>query len=70
MLDADSVMKQAGLTAQHWMECATRYVEGRFGNYPPEARATLIAAYMKAAAGDEIAMHVRALAETVSELRD
>ena len=70
MLDAQTVMKQAGMTAHDWMMEAKRFVEELFGDYPPEARATLIAAYTKAAAGDEIAMHVRALAEAVEPLQD
>ena len=70
MLDAQTVMKQAGMTAHDWMSEAARFVEERFADYPPEARATLIAAYTNAAAGDEIAMHVRALAEVTEPLQD
>lgn len=70
MLDAQTVMKQAGMTAHDWMMEAKRFVEDMFEDYPPEARATLIAAYTQAAAGDEIAMHVRALAEAVEPLQD
>ena len=70
MLDAETIMKQAGMTAHDWMLEAARFVEDRFANYPPEARATLIAAYTKAAAGDEIAMSLRGLAEAAEPLAD
>lgn len=70
MLDAKTIMKQAGDTAHDWMLEATRFVEERFAEYPPAARATLIAAYIKTAAGDELAMNVRGLAEDVMETLD
>lgn len=68
MLDALDVMKQAGMTAHDWMMEAHRFVDERFAEYPPEARATLIAAYVNAAAGDEIAMSLRGLAEAAEPL--
>jgi hypothetical protein len=68
MLDATTTMKQAGMTAHDWMSEAQDFVEARFADYPPEARATLIAAYAQAAAGDEIAMYLRGLGEAVEWL--
>jgi hypothetical protein len=70
MLDAHEVMKQAGMTAHDWMLEAARFVEDRFADYPPQARATLIAAYTTAAAGDEIAMNLRGLVEAAEPLAD
>jgi hypothetical protein len=70
VLDATVVMKQAGVTAKTWMTEAAKLVEERFAAYPPEAKASLIAAYMAAAAGDEIAMHIRGLVEATEELPD
>lgn len=70
MLGADHVMKQAGMTAHDWMLEAANFVEKRFADYPAEARATLIAAYTTAAAGDEIAMHLRGLVEAAEPLAD
>ena len=70
MLDAEIVMKQAGMTAHDWMLEAREYVEDNFKSYPPEARATLIAAYVQAAAGDEIAMSLRGLTEAAEPLSD
>lgn len=70
MLDAQTVMKQAGSTAHDWMLEAQRFVEERFADYPPEARATLIAAYVNAAAHDEIAMNLRGLTEATESLPD
>ena len=63
MLDETTVMRQAGMTAHDWMLEAAEFVEQRFADYPPQARAALIAAYTTAAASDEVAMYVRALAE-------
>jgi hypothetical protein len=70
MLDADALMRQAGMTAHDWMLEAKGFVEERFSEYPPEARAILMAAYMNGAAGDEIAMYLRSLAEATEPLLD
>lgn len=69
MLEAYDVMMQASMTAKTWARAAKDFVEDEFSEYPPASRATIIAAYMNAAAGDEIAMHVRSLVEAVDDMR-
>jgi hypothetical protein len=49
------------------MVSAADYVERRFSDYPPTERARLIAAYVRAAAVDEVAMYVRSLTEELAE---
>lgn len=68
MIEANLLMKQAGMTANSWMMEAKTFVEDWFSEYPPAARATLIAAYVNAAAGDEIAMYLRNLTEAVGDI--
>ncbi|UTV81826.1 hypothetical protein MQE22_04145 [Acidithiobacillus sp. YTS05] len=68
MLSATDLMRQAGHTAHDWMQEAAEFVERRFADYPPEARAALIASYVTTAAGDEIAMSLRGLAEAAEPL--
>ena len=68
MIEANLLMQQAGMTANTWMIEAKRFVEDWFEDYPPSARATLIAAYVNAAAGDEIAMYLRNLTEAVGDI--
>lgn len=63
MLEADTLAAQASTTARDWMINAQEFVDEWFAKYPLEARVTLIAAYVNAAAKDEIAMYVRGLAE-------
>ena len=67
MISADLLMKQAGMTAHDWMLSAKEFVEQEFADYPPQARATLIAAYVNAAAGDELAMYLRELVEVADK---
>ena len=68
MLEAKLIMDQAAMSADSWGVKAKRFVEEWFDDYPPSARATIIAAYMNAAAGDEIAMHLRILAKVVEDV--
>lgn len=68
MPEANLLMKQAGMTANTWMLEAKTFVEEWFPEYPPAARATLIAAYVNAAAGDEIAMYLRTLTEALGDI--
>lgn len=67
-IDADRMMRQAGMTAELWMTKAKTFVEECFDDYPPTARAALIAAYVNAAAGDEIAIGLVNVAETLVDI--
>jgi hypothetical protein len=59
-------MRQAGATARDWTREAATFAEERFSHYPPTARARLIASYVQAAAADEVAMCVLALAKELA----
>lgn len=67
-IDADRMMRQAAMTANDWGIKAKRFVDEWFDDYPPSARATIIAAYMNAAAGDEIAIGLVNVAETLVDI--
>lgn len=67
MIDDLNPAKQAGVTAQEWMSAADCYIEVAFPDYPPEAKTTLIAAFVAAAAGHEIAAHLGIHAEETAE---
>lgn len=67
MLSAGEQMRQAGDTAASWLSEAAEFVERRFPDHPPTACARLIAAYVQAAAADEVAMYLRTLAEEAPE---
>jgi hypothetical protein len=64
----DEMTKQARMTAEYWMERAAGFVEKRFATYPSAARATLIAAYTQAAAGDEIAMKLGGVSDAFQDI--
>ncbi|WP_105215373.1 hypothetical protein [Pseudoalteromonas sp. T1lg22] len=61
MVDAETLMKQAGMTADTWLTQAIEATE----HLPisEESRAMIIAAYIQAAAQDQHTMTIRALAE-------
>jgi hypothetical protein len=67
LAEAETLMRQGGMTAEVWMVAGKRFVEEHFAEYPLEARATLIAAYVTAAAGDQLGMYVRGLAEATAD---
>lgn len=60
---AETLMKQAGWTAEYWLRSAKDFVEEEFKGLPPAQRTTLIAAYVQAAALDELAMNVRSISD-------
>ncbi|PKG37486.1 hypothetical protein [Psychromonas sp. Urea-02u-13] len=61
MVSAETLMEQAGETAEAWLRQAITATE----HIPvsEEARATIIAAFIQAAAQDQHTMTIRALAE-------
>lgn len=69
-MDADDLMRQASMTANTWMLDAKRAVDEVFGNVPLEVRATLIAAYVNAAAGDELAMSLFGIPEAIETVKE
>lgn len=66
---AETLMTQAGQTAEVWMDMGRSYVDKWFPEYPVEAKAQLIAAYMTAAAGDEMAVYIAKVAEAVDNVQ-
>jgi hypothetical protein len=68
MLEAFDIMRQAAMTTETWLGNAKRYVDEVFSDYPPEARARVVAAYIQTAACDEIAMNIRGLMEAVESV--
>lgn len=62
MLQAEALMKQAGYTASEWLEQAKEAVSDM--NMSDEAKAHVIAAFIRAAAQDQHTMTLRSLAES------
>jgi len=60
--EAERLADQAIKTSINWMREASDYVDHAFPSYSREAKATLISALVIASAGDETAMHLRAIA--------
>ena len=61
MVKAETLMKQAGLTAETWLHQANEAVNGM--NISDDAKAQIIAAFLRAAAQDQHTMTIQALAE-------
>ncbi|CAA0113351.1 Uncharacterised protein [BD1-7 clade bacterium] len=61
MTDAETLMRQAGMTAEEWLRRAERAVDGM--EISDDAKATIIAAFIQAAAQDQHTMTIRSLAE-------
>jgi len=60
-MDAETLMKQAGMTAETWLHQAQKAVEGM--EMSDEGKAQIIAAFIRAAAQDQHTMTIRTLAE-------
>lgn len=67
-ISAERVMEQASMTAELWMNHAKRKVDENFHGYGDIAKAIIISGYMKAAAGDEIAIHLRDLYDAIHSI--
>lgn len=59
---AETLESQASRTAVSWLQDAIREIDKVFGSGYAEAHPELVAAFMKTAGLDEIAMHLRGLA--------
>lgn len=61
MIEPETLMRQAGMTAQVWLNQAREAVEDM--RMSDEAKAQIIAAFIRAAAQDQHTMTIRFLAE-------
>ena len=61
MVEAETLMRQAGYTATEWLNQAKEAVSGM--DLSDEAKAKIISAFIQAAAQDQHTMTIRALAE-------
>lgn len=61
MLDAETLMRQAGITANEWLNQANEAVKNI--DISDDSKARVIAAFMYAAAQDQHTMTIRNLAE-------
>lgn len=61
MVEAETLMRQAGYTAKEWLDQAKVAVADM--NLSDDAKANIIAAFIRAAAQDQHTMTIRSLAE-------
>ena len=64
-VDAGTIMRQAGMTAQTWMANACSDIDDMFGDGYAERNPELVAGYMTAAGLDEIGMCLLNLSEAI-----
>ncbi|KMJ45067.1 hypothetical protein AB204_11115 [Xenorhabdus khoisanae] len=65
MIDATTIERQAANSAAYWMERAVKEIDTLFGEGYAKQHPELIAAFMKTAARDELAMNIRGIAEAL-----
>ncbi|WP_337049365.1 hypothetical protein [Serratia fonticola] len=68
MVKAETLMKQAGYTASHWMEQAIHEIDGLFGNGHASKHPELVVGFMQAAAIDQASMYLRSIAEALERI--
>jgi hypothetical protein len=65
MISAETIERQAAGTAAYWMERAIKEIDSLLGEGYAKQHPELIAAFMKTAARDELAMNIRGIAEAL-----
>ena len=66
---AETLMRQAGYTAEEWMHQGIKAIDGVFGEGYAKKNPALLGHFMQAAGLDEVAMHIRMLIEDGLEVR-
>ena len=67
-MNAETLMKQAGYTAEEWMHQGIKAIDGVFGEGYAKKNPALLGHFMQAAGLDEVAMHIRMLSESNLEV--
>jgi hypothetical protein len=67
MPDAETLMRQAGHTAQYWLGRAINDIDELLGKGYAEKNPALINAYMQSAGLDQCAMYLRNIGDTIDE---
>ena len=63
MVDAETQMRHAGMTAETWLCQGITAIDAKFGDGYAEAHPKLLCGFMQAAGADEIAMSLRSIVE-------
>jgi len=66
----ETIMKQAGMTAHHWMCQGRDVIDEQFGDGYAEKHHELLVGFMTAAGSDEIAMYLHQLGQAVERLAE
>ena len=66
----ETIMKQAGMTAQHWMCQGRDFIDEQFGDGYAEKHPELLAGFIAAAGSDEIAMYLHQIGQAVERLAE
>ena len=67
---AETLMRQAGYSAEEWLWQAVEAIDKQFGEGYAKENPALVGAFMQAAGADEIAMHVRSLLDTFDNMTE
>lgn len=69
MVSAETIQRQAWMTAADWMENAVTVIDEQFGAGFAKKYPELVAAFMKTAATDQAGMYLRCCAEALEQLQ-
>lgn len=67
MTTAETIMNQAGYTAEVWMKAAVEAIDNQFGEGYAKAHPELVGSFMQAAAADQSGMYLRKIGELLEE---
>lgn len=70
MASAETLMRQAGMTADYWMQQAIESIDARLGEGYASKHPELISGFIIAASNDQKAMHIKEMSESLSSQLD
>ena len=65
---AETLMRQAGYTAEEWLRQAVEAIDNQFGEGFAKANPALVGSFIQGAGLDQIAMYVKSLTDSLYEL--
>ena len=67
-LSAETLMRQAGITAGEWLLQAVKAIDYEFGEGYAKKNPALVGSFIQGAGLDQIAMYIKSLSESLYEL--
>ncbi len=65
---AETLMRQAGYTSEEWLRQAVEAIDNQFGEGFAKANPQLVGSFIQGAGLDQIAMYIKSLTDSLSEL--